>query len=104
MAKVPWLARMGQNFYQVKRDNTFWPMPNILKGSVQLFINKVIFFQVVTGGHYDVDVLLMDPKKNVIYKQVKKQYDSYTWTAAMYELITCFHEFRIYEFFSQSLN
>ena len=61
-------------------------------------LTKHSFFQVVTGGHYDVDVLLMDPKKNVIYKQVKKQYDSYTWTAAMYELITCFHEFRIYEF------
>ena len=45
----------------------------------------------VTGGHYDVDVLLMDPKQNVIYKQVKKQYDSYTWTAAMSgEFRVCF--------------
>jgi len=35
-------------------------------------------FQVVTGGHYDVDVLLMDPRQNVIYKQVKKQYASPT--------------------------
>lgn len=42
---------------------------------------STIEFQVVTGGHYDVDVLLMDPKKNVIYKQVKKQYDSHTWKA-----------------------
>ena len=33
--KVYWLARMGQNFDQVKRDNTFWPMPIILKGSVR---------------------------------------------------------------------
>ena len=32
--KVYWLARMGQNFDQAKRDNTFLPMPNILKGSV----------------------------------------------------------------------
>ena len=32
--KVYWLARMGQNFDQAKCDNTFWPMPNILKGSV----------------------------------------------------------------------
>ena len=32
--KVYWLARMGQNFDHAKRDNTFWPMPNILKGSV----------------------------------------------------------------------
>ena len=34
LVKVYWLARMGQNFDQVKCDNTFWPMPNILKGSV----------------------------------------------------------------------
>lgn len=54
-------------------------------------VESTIEFQVVTGGHYDVDVLLMDPKKNVIYKQVKKQYDSYTWTAAMTgEVSVCF--------------
>ena len=34
LVKVYWLARMGQNFDQAKRDNNFWPMPNILKGSV----------------------------------------------------------------------
>jgi hypothetical protein len=38
-------------------------------------------FQVVTGGHYDVDVTLTGPRKNVIYKEVKKQYDSHTFTA-----------------------
>ena len=37
----------------------------------------------VTGGHYDVDVMIMDPRKNVIYKEVKKQYDSHTWTASV---------------------
>jgi hypothetical protein len=25
---------MGQNFDKAKFDNTFWPRPNILKGSV----------------------------------------------------------------------
>merc|ERR1711993_211305 len=39
--------------------------------------------QVVTGGHYDVDAIIMDPKKSVIYKQVKKQYDSHTWKASV---------------------
>ena len=34
LVKVYWLARMAQNFDQAKCDNTFWPMPNILKGSV----------------------------------------------------------------------
>jgi len=38
-------------------------------------------FQVVTGGHYDVDVVLFGPQKQELYKQVKKQYDSHTFTA-----------------------
>ncbi|ETN86163.1 Emp24/gp25L/p24 family protein [Necator americanus] len=36
-------------------------------------------FQVVTGGQYDVDMTLEDPKGKVLYKDVKKQYDSYNW-------------------------
>lgn len=48
-------------------------------------------FQVVTGGHYDVDVILTDPMRKVLYKQVKKQYDSFTWTAEKTgEYIACF--------------
>lgn len=48
-------------------------------------------FQVVTGGHYDVDVELIDPMKNVLYKEVKKQYDTYTWKAERTgEYIACF--------------
>lgn len=46
-------------------------------------VESTVEFQVVTGGHYDVDVLVMDPRKNVLYKQPKKQYDSYTWKASM---------------------
>ena len=42
----------------------------------------MLIMQVVTGGHYDVDVILTDPTRNVLYKQIKKQYDSHTWTAA----------------------
>merc|ERR1711962_1185707 len=38
-------------------------------------------FQVVTGGHYDVDVTLKDPTGDVIYDEKKKQYDSHTFTA-----------------------
>jgi len=48
-------------------------------------------FQVVTGGHYDVDVILTDPMRKVLYKQVKKQYDSFTWTAEKTgEFVACF--------------
>lgn len=35
----------------------------------------------VTGGQYDVDVTLQNPKKEIIYKQIKTQYDSYSFTA-----------------------
>lgn len=37
-------------------------------------------FQVVTGGQYDVDVTVEDPKKKIIYKQIKMQFDSHTFT------------------------
>ena len=38
-------------------------------------VNLTKLWQVVTGGHYDVDVVLTDPTRKVLYKQVKKQYD-----------------------------
>ena len=33
----------------------------------------------VTGGHYDVDAVVVDPMGKELYKQVKKQYDSFNW-------------------------
>lgn len=36
----------------------------------------------ITGGHYDVDCRLEDPDGNVLYKEMKKQYDSFTFTAS----------------------
>lgn len=50
---------------------------------IQEGTSSTVEFQVVTGGHYDVDVTIMDPHKNVIYKEVKKHYDSHTWTATI---------------------
>lgn len=38
-------------------------------------------FQVVTGGQYDVDAVLENPRGTVIYQGQKKQFDSHTWTA-----------------------
>ncbi|CAL1537105.1 unnamed protein product [Lymnaea stagnalis] len=38
-------------------------------------------FQVITGGNYDVDMELTAPNGQVLYKDIKKQYDSFTWTA-----------------------
>ncbi|NXH93734.1 TMED7 protein, partial [Pachycephala philippinensis] len=39
-------------------------------------------FQVITGGHYDVDCRLEGPDGAVLYKEMKKQYDSFTFTAS----------------------
>lgn len=33
--------------------------------------------QVITGGHYDVDCYVEDPNGRTIYKETKKQYDSF---------------------------
>ncbi|XP_063202196.1 transmembrane emp24 domain-containing protein 3 [Chroicocephalus ridibundus] len=34
-------------------------------------------YQVITGGHYDVDCFVEDPNGRTIYKETKKQYDSF---------------------------
>lgn len=51
---------------------------NVITKYILLFC----FFQVVTGGHYDVDCRLEDANGAVLYKEMKKQYDSFTFTAA----------------------
>lgn len=33
--------------------------------------------QVVTGGHYDVDVEVQGPNREVLYKEVKQQYGQF---------------------------
>jgi len=43
-------------------------------------VSSTFEYQVVTGGQYDVDVQIEAPNKEVIYKEVKKQYDTFTWT------------------------
>ncbi|MCP9259839.1 Transmembrane emp24 domain-containing protein 7, partial [Dirofilaria immitis] len=42
-------------------------------------IDCVIEYQVVTGGQYDVDMTLQDKGGKILYKGVKKQYDSFSW-------------------------
>lgn len=42
-----------------------------------------IEFQVVTGGYYDVDMTLYDPRQTVIYQGIKKQFDTHQWTASI---------------------
>ncbi|RWS24385.1 cop-coated vesicle membrane protein P24-like protein [Leptotrombidium deliense] len=38
-------------------------------------------FQVVTGGHYDVDLVVENPNGLVLYHGMKKQFDTFKWTA-----------------------
>lgn len=37
--------------------------------------------QVISGGQYDVDVILTGPNGEAMYDERKKQYDTYTFTA-----------------------
>lgn len=39
--------------------------------------------QVIAGGHYDLDCFVTDPLGNVLYNEVKKQYDSFSHTTTM---------------------
>jgi protein ERP2 len=38
---------------------------------------------VITGGQYDVDVELLSPTKEILYKQIKSQFDSHQFTTAV---------------------
>jgi len=48
---------------------------NIKKG-----VQTTFEFQVVTGGQYDVDVQVEAPNRQVIYKEIKKQYDTFPFS------------------------
>ncbi|CAD7084807.1 unnamed protein product [Hermetia illucens] len=53
--------------------------------------SAVLEFQVITGGQYDVDVILQDPHKTTIYEQNKSQYDTHPFTAETTGIYTvCF--------------
>eukprot|EP00062_Callorhinchus_milii_P022105 gi/632979537/ref/XP_007906526.1/ PREDICTED: transmembrane emp24 domain-containing protein 3-like [Callorhinchus milii] len=42
---------------------------------IQKDVSFHIVYQVITGGHYDVDCYIEDPTGKVLYKQAKKHYD-----------------------------
>ncbi|NXC51012.1 TMED3 protein, partial [Penelope pileata] len=48
-------------------------------------------YQVITGGHYDVDCYIEDPHGQTIYRETKKQYDSFLHHAELTGIYTvCF--------------
>ncbi|KAL7292027.1 hypothetical protein TKK_0014311 [Trichogramma kaykai] len=58
---------------------------------IQKNVTSTLEFQVVTGGQYDVDVTLESPTKEIIYRQVKMQYDAHTFTPTVSGVYTaCF--------------
>lgn len=48
---------------------------------IQQSVKANLEYQVVTGGHYDVDTILQSPRGEVLYRGVKKQADSYSFVA-----------------------
>ncbi|KAF4516895.1 hypothetical protein B566_EDAN011240 [Ephemera danica] len=54
-------------------------------------VSATLEFQVVTGGHYDVDVVLEAPDKQQLYQRIKTQFDSHTFVAPLTGVYTvCF--------------
>uniref|UniRef100_A0A452R0R0 Transmembrane p24 trafficking protein 3 n=1 Tax=Ursus americanus TaxID=9643 RepID=A0A452R0R0_URSAM len=56
-----------------------WPAPGSCRN--ELGSQRARLFTVITGGHYDVDCYVEDPLGNTIYRETKKQYDSFTHRA-----------------------
>lgn len=58
----------------------------------------ILEFQVVTGGKYDVDVSIEAPTKEIIYRQVKSQFDTHQFvTLVEGTYVVCFsNEFSTY--------
>ncbi|XP_066923819.1 transmembrane emp24 domain-containing protein 3-like isoform X2 [Clytia hemisphaerica] len=60
----------------------------------ETIVNKTkctLEFQVVTGGHYDVDVIVKDPHGKILYDEKKKQYDSVNFDAEVLgEYVFCY--------------
>lgn len=74
----------GELTFELPDNDKMCFYENVDKG-----VQATLEFQVITGGNYDVDLELTAPNGQVLYKDIKKQYDSFTWTAS----ITGIHTF-----------
>ncbi|GFN88741.1 transmembrane emp24 domain-containing protein 7 [Plakobranchus ocellatus] len=66
----------GELTFELPDNDRMCFYENVDKG-----VQATLEFQVITGGNYDVDLELTAPNGQVLYKDIKKQYDSFTWTA-----------------------
>lgn len=73
-----WLIRAGELTFELPDNEKQCFHENIDKD-----VKCTLEFQVITGGNYDVDLELTGPNNQILYKDVKKQYDSFTWTTEM---------------------
>ncbi|XP_039290393.1 transmembrane emp24 domain-containing protein 3 [Nilaparvata lugens] len=48
---------------------------------IKINTSVTVEYQVVTGGAYDVDVTIENPKSEIIYRNTKSQFDSHTFIA-----------------------
>lgn len=77
-----------QCYYQdIEKNRTGLLEYQVCLMTINFFLNKLTkilgVFQVITGGQYDVDVELLSPNKEILYKQIKSQFDSHQFTAAV---------------------
>lgn len=61
--------RKGRVRQEEKRDQERKKRPDYL-----------VSLQVVTGGHYDVDVVLEGPSRQILYREIKQQYGQFQFT------------------------
>lgn len=84
LAGIFLLAFLGRRFLVNSVELTF-ELPDNARECFYEEIKKnqtaTLEFQVVTGGQYDVDVSLESPTKEILYRQVKTQFDSHQFTA-----------------------
>lgn len=87
IATIAFLSISFAPFVQSKSTELTFELPDNAKQcfheDIAAGIKATIEFQVVTGGYYDVDMTLYDPRQTVLYQGVKKQFDTHQWTAPL---------------------
>jgi len=79
-----WLVVLGAVLAAARAGELTFELPDNEHQCFHEVIEKgtkcTLEFQVITGGNYDVDMELTAPNGQSLYKDAKKQYDSFTWT------------------------
>lgn len=79
----------NQCFFEDIKENTDCTIEMQVRLLFNRFFQAYMILQVVTGGQYDVDMKVQGPNDEVLYQDVRKQYDSFnfkTKTAGTYKV------------------